>query len=119
MEVSHIGVTVPDLEDAITEYAQKGFHLTICKDKPSLSLSLAMMWSGEIILELIAPYGTGLKTELHQPGTFHIAVEVENLQEAYDHLRLREEKEFIKELVEKGRYFYKDPNYLVELVQKK
>jgi methylmalonyl-CoA/ethylmalonyl-CoA epimerase len=93
--IEHIGVAVPDIERAISQYADTlGYKLLRGPyDDPQQQARVAFIGTevpGDTQLELVAPLAPGSQVErvlAKGQGLYHICYEVPNIKEAIEHLR--------------------------------
>ncbi len=84
--VDHIGVAVSNLAEAIEAYEALGLQVSSVEQIPSESVNVALFPIGETRIELLEPSQTDSVIDRflqkHGEGVHHIALEVENLEEA-------------------------------------
>ncbi len=84
--VDHIGVAVSNLAEAIEAYEALGLQVSSVEQIPSESVNVALFPIGETRIELLEPSHTDSVIDRflqkHGEGVHHIALEVENLEEA-------------------------------------
>ncbi len=84
--VDHIGVAVSNLAEAIEAYEALGLEASSVEQIPSESVNVALFPIGETRIELLEPSQTDSVIDRflqeHGEGIHHIALEVENLEEA-------------------------------------
>lgn len=92
--IEHVGVAVPDIERAISQYADTlGYKLLRGPfDDPQQQARVAFIGNdcGGTQLELVAPLAAGSQVErvlAKGQGLYHICYEVPNIDEAITHLR--------------------------------
>lgn len=85
----HVGLTVPDLESALAWYAEHlGFQITARQTVDPIGLEIALIQSGEVVLELFGlpqtrreePAYSGVAEHLPIEGWRHIAFQVDALE---------------------------------------
>ena len=104
-KIDHIGIAVSDLNKSVEEY-QKKFNVTTkyIEELADISVRIAFMPVGEVMLELIEPLkpGEGRIAEFlkkHGEGLHHIAYRVDNLEAVLARMK----KEGVKLIDEKPR----------------
>lgn len=84
--VDHIGIAVSNLAEAIEAYEALGLQASSVEQIPSESVNVALFPVGETRIELLEPSQTDSVIDRflqkHGEGVHHIALEVENLEEA-------------------------------------
>ena len=84
--VDHIGIAVSNLAEAIKAYEALGLEASSVEQIPSESVNVALFPIGETRIELLEPSQTDSVIDRflqkHGEGVHHIALEVENLEEA-------------------------------------
>jgi methylmalonyl-CoA/ethylmalonyl-CoA epimerase len=94
----HVAISVKDLEEAIQWYSDVfGFEKIRLFDRPDLEMKGAQLKLGAIKLEIFQPYVAKklpayrktLESDLHTLGTKHFALNVNDLESAYEELKKR------------------------------
>ncbi len=84
--LDHIGIAVSNLAEAIEAYEALGLEASSVEQIPSESVNVALFPIGETRIELLEPSQTDSVIDRflqkHGEGVHHIALEVENLEEA-------------------------------------
>ena len=94
-KIDHIGIAVPDIERALSQYADMfGYRLLRGPyDDPQQQASVAFIGSdstGDPPLELVAPLGADSQVQrvlAKGLSLYHVCYEVPDLEEAIEHLR--------------------------------
>jgi len=85
-KIDHLGIAVPDLEEAMKTYADLGFTFLKTEDVPQQKVKTAFYEIGESHLELLeatSPESPIAKyLEKNRPGIHHICVEVDDIDAA-------------------------------------
>jgi methylmalonyl-CoA epimerase len=128
--LEHVAISVSDLDRAVEWYQRAfGFEEAARSDKPALAVKVAMLRLGEGMIEVFEPYDPlplpegedTLKSSLRRIGTKHMAIAVDDIVEAYEHLK-SVGAEFDTDVVEgsTSRFcFCKDPDgILIEVIQR-
>jgi methylmalonyl-CoA/ethylmalonyl-CoA epimerase len=88
--VDHIGIAVENLAEAIESYEALGLQASSVEQVPSESVNVALFPVGDTRIELLEPSETDSVVarflQKHGEGVHHIALEVENLEEASEAL---------------------------------
>lgn len=92
--LDHIAVTVRDLRRALEFYSKLlGLQVLKEKTKPELGVSYALLQGGNLTLEVLCPSGDSspefreVALRLRRQGLNHLALQVENLEEASSRFR--------------------------------
>lgn len=85
-KINHIGIAVPNLDEAIGRYKAMGFTYDKTEEVPSQKVKTAFFEAGESHVELLeatAPDSAIAKfLEKRGPGIHHLCVEVDNIDAA-------------------------------------
>ncbi|HVR69881.1 MAG TPA: methylmalonyl-CoA epimerase [Vicinamibacteria bacterium] len=90
LKVDHLGIAVPDLEEAVRAYRALGFEVESVHDVPTEKVRAAFLPVGESRLELLAPtdpvsaIGRFLEK---RSGLHHVCLLVEDLEQALAELK--------------------------------
>ena len=139
----HIGITVTDLERSVEFYRDllgmklestaemEGEFISNVVGVPGTQLKGAYLSAGDLTLELfqyLSPSGGNKKAGLRQfdTGHYHLAFEVDDIQDAYDKLTARgvpfsEKPQFVPDGPDKGLgaiYFWDPDGVALEFIQK-
>ena len=127
-QLEHIGITVTDIDMSINWYITNfGFKKIREFEKPDLEIKGATMQLGDFYLEILQPYSPklesnkkrGLTTLLQKIGVNHFALNVGDINSAYDTLR-ENGVEFITEILDSRYFFCRDlDKTLIEIKQRK
>jgi len=128
--LEHVAISVRDLDRAVEWYHNAfGFEEVARSDKPALAVKVAMLRLGEGMIEVFEPYDPlplpdgedTLRSSLRRIGTKHMAIAVDDIDEAHEHLR-SVGAEFDTDVVEgsTSRFlFCRDPDgILIEVIQR-
>ena len=126
--IEHTGLTVGDIDGAVDWYISNfGFDVIRRFDKPELEIVGATLKLGEDHIEILQPVGPvadpdvigPLTACLRRGGANHIALNVDDIAQAYETLTANG-VEFITELLESRYFFCRDPfGTLIEVRQRK
>jgi methylmalonyl-CoA/ethylmalonyl-CoA epimerase len=92
LRIDHLGIAVPQLEEALPVWEALGFQLDARHDVPTEKVRTAFLPIGESHLELLEPTEPSsvvarfLET---RKGVHHVCVEVDDIQAALDALKAR------------------------------
>jgi methylmalonyl-CoA/ethylmalonyl-CoA epimerase len=92
LRIDHLGIAVPQLEEALPVWEALGFQLDARHDVPTEKVRTAFLPIGESHLELLEPTEPSsviarfLET---RKGIHHVCVEVDDIQAALDALKAR------------------------------
>ncbi len=82
--ISHTGIAVKNLDEAVRVYQSLGAELGEIHDAPESGMRAAMVSAGEDTLELIEPVGDGgvigKFIESRGEGIHHLCIEVDNIK---------------------------------------
>lgn len=86
-KIDHIGIVVKDLNASMKIYAED-LKLPFVRQErnPEFNVDIAFFSCGEVLIELLCPYGPGMNQDFLDAtggGIHHIAYEVDNLEETY------------------------------------
>ncbi len=102
-KIDHIGVAVSNLNEAVEVYKSLGFHVAEIEEVEEQKVRVAMLPIGESKIELLeatSPESAIAKfIEKRGEGVHHIAINVENIEEALENAK----KAGIKLIDEKPR----------------
>lgn len=128
--LEHVAISVSHLERAVDWYGKAfGFQEVARSGKPALKVRIALLRLGDSMLEVFQPYEpkpmpegeSTLSDSLQRPGTKHVAIAVDGIAAAYDHLKAQG-VEFDTAVVEgtTSRYFFcRDlDGILVEVIER-
>lgn len=84
--IDHIGIAVSNLDEAMQAYETLGLQTSGVEDVPAEGVKVALFPVGETRIELLEPSATNSVIErflrTHGEGVHHVALEVEDLEEA-------------------------------------
>ena len=86
LQIDHLGIAVPSLDDAIRAYQALGFTVEAVHDVPTEKLRAALLPIGESYLELLQPTDPSssvAKFLEKRSGLHHVCVLVEDLEQAW------------------------------------
>ncbi len=92
LKIDHLGIAVPDLEEAVRTYAALGFAVEARHDVPSEKVRTAFLPVGDAHVELLeptdpsSPIARFLET---RKGLHHVCVQVDDIEGALRELRAR------------------------------
>jgi methylmalonyl-CoA epimerase len=94
VKISHIGIAVKDLDQAIKTYTEAlGIKLDEIVKSPETGMAAAMLSTGNASLELLAPIGnTGVIAKFLEnrgEGIHHVSIEVDNIVKTLKSLSAR------------------------------
>ncbi len=127
MTLSHIGISVSDLEYSIKWYKEFfGFEEMKRFEKKEFEIKVAFLSRDGINLELICPYNlkknifkqATLTEALRIQGLNHIAIIVDNIKEFFFKLKSRNVI-LITDLIEDRFFFCQDPDGMIMEIKQK
>ena len=87
-KIDHIGIVVRDLEESIRIYSEVMKLPFVRKERnPAFNVDIAFFRCGEVLVELLCPYGPGMNQDFLDStggGIHHIAYEVDDVRATYD-----------------------------------
>ena len=92
LKVDHLGIAVPDLEEAVRAYEALGFAVETTHDVPTEKVRTAFLPVGESHLELLAPTDPSsviARFLEKRSGLHHVCVLVEDIEAALRELKSR------------------------------
>ncbi|MFQ6012231.1 MAG: methylmalonyl-CoA epimerase [Thermoplasmata archaeon] len=91
--IDHIGIAVSNLKEAMETYEALGLRVASVEEVPSEEVRMALLPVGETRIELLEPVGEDTVIDRflrkHGEGIHHVALEVEDLEEACRELARR------------------------------
>lgn len=117
-KIRHIGICATDIDRTVNWYSRWfGFREVKRFEKAEFEIKGALMSLGDFAIEVLVPKGpletqrerSGIIETFRQPGTNHIAIEVDDVTALYEKC-LAEGVPLVTDLVD-GRFFFcKDPD---------
>jgi methylmalonyl-CoA/ethylmalonyl-CoA epimerase len=92
LKIDHLGIAVPDLEEALVAWKALGFEVEAVHDVPTEKVRAAFLPIGESHLELLEPTGptsTIARFLEKRTGLHHVCVLVDDLEAALARMRER------------------------------
>ncbi len=113
-KIDHIGIVVRDLEKAMKVYAEELKLPLVRKERnPAFNVDIAFFRCGEVLVELLCPYGPGINQDFLDAtggGIHHIAYEVDDVERTYQEVAdTLGHKDEIKPGAGGSRIFFADP----------
>ncbi len=92
LKIDHLGIAVPNLEEAVATYEALGFRVEARHDVPSEKVKTAFLPVGESHVELLEPTDASsaiAKFLETRKGLHHVCVQVDDIEAALAELRAR------------------------------
>src|SRR5262245_55430009 len=92
LKIDHLGIAVPNLEEAVAAYRTLGFQVEATHDVPTEKVRAAFLPIGESHLELLEPTDpTSVLAKFleKRSGLHHICVLVEDIEQALAEMKAR------------------------------
>lgn len=114
-KIDHIGIVVKDLDAAIEQYRDvMGLPFVRTERNPAFNVDIAFFQCGEVLVELLSPYGPGINQDFLDRtggGIHHVAYEVDDIEKTYEQVAdSLGRKEGIKPGAGGSRIFFVDPS---------
>lgn len=113
-KIDHIGIVVKDLDASMRMYVED-LKLPFVRQErnPEFNVDIAFFRCGEVLVELLCPYGPGMNQDFLNAtggGIHHIAYEVDNIENMYMEIAdTLGHKDTIKPGAGNSRIFFADP----------